>query len=184
MAEVFSKQELLDAASAFVELNNFLHQLKLSKTAAKCINSPKLPERISESLVYHLISNNKIPQIRKLNLKKIRFNQKALKHSGSNSKPTDIILDLLDGTECLVEVKATQVGYTEIKKKDADADYLIWVEFNDSFKQGINKQVEISTLKIPKNMKVKQYNWKPYHKQYPDASVYVYSSFDEVLNLI
>jgi len=184
MAKVFTKQELLDAASAFVELNNFLDNLKSRKPSAKCINSPKLPERISESLAYHLISEGVIPQISGLQWKKIRFNEKALKHVGSNSKPTDIILDLVNGTECLVEVKATQVGYTEIKKKDAEADFLIWIEFNDSFKQGLRKDVEISTLKIPQGMRVKQYNWKPYHKQYPTAVVKTYPSFSEVINLI
>jgi hypothetical protein len=184
MAKVFSKQEIIDAASAFVDLNNFLYHLKSKKPAANCINSPKLPERISESLAYHLISKGEIPQMNRLKWNKIRFNEKALKHVGTNSKPTDIILDLPNGDECLVEVKATQVGYTEIKKKDAGADFLIWIEFNDSFKQGLRKEVEISTLKIPQGMVAKQYNWGPYHNQHPMAVVKTYPNLSDVLNLI
>ena len=184
MADVFTINELIDASNAFIKVNDFLQNLKASTPAAKCINRAKLPERISESLAYHLISNGKIPLLRGLKQRKIRFNEKASKHIGTNSKPTDIILDLLDGTECLIEVKATQVGYTEIKPKDAAADFLIWIEFADSFKEGPRKNVEISTLKIPKNMKPKQYNWKPYHKQYPTADVNTYPNFHDVLKNI
>jgi hypothetical protein len=182
VAEVFTKVELIDASKAFIKINDFVENLKASTPAARCINNSKLPERISESLVYHLISNGKITFLNGLNTIKIRFNEKARKHIGTNSKPTDIILDLLDGTECLIEVKATQVGYTEIKQKDADANFLIWVEFNDSFRGGSNKNVQISALKIPNNMKAKQYNWKPYHEAYPSANVATYASFEDVLS--
>ena len=153
MAEVLTKDELKDASNAFILANDFLRNLKSSTPAANCINNLKLPQRISESIVYHLISKKEIPALANLQIIQIRFNEKARKHIGTNSKATDIILDLFDKSECLVEVKATQVGYTEIKQKDAHADFLIWVEFNDSFRGGSNKKVELSVLKIPINMK-------------------------------
>ena len=73
-----------------------------------------------------------------------------------------------NGPEKLIEVKATQVGYTEFKEKDVDADFIVWVEFNDTFRSGPNKQIEVLVIR-PDGIAAKQWNWKPFKKEHHNS---------------
>ena len=167
----FSKVGINEATEAFIQLNSYLEKLKEKKPAAKCIQNPKLPEIISESIVYHLISDGKCPLIKIQAGDTLHHSIKASRYKSANGwtgarrNNTDLVIKRKNITETLIEVKATQVGYTEFKPKDVEADFIVWVEFNDTFRSGTNKQIEVLVIR-PKGIRAKQWNWKPFQKKH------------------
>ena len=166
-----SKVDINEASKAFIQLNSYVEKLKGKKPAAKCIQNPKLPEKISESIVYHLISDGKCPLIKIQAGDTIHHSIKASCYksengwTGSPRGNTDLVIKKNNGAEILVEVKATQKGYTEFKPKDVDADFIVWAEFHDTFRSGTNKQIEVLVIR-PKGILAKQWNWKPFQKKH------------------
>ena len=164
-----SKAGINEAAEAFIQVNSYLERLKEKKPAARCIKNPRLPEIISESIVYHLISDGKCPLIKIQTGDTIDHSIQASRYQSANGwtgpkrNNTDLVIKRKNGTETLVEVKATQVGYTEFKDKDVDADFIVWVQFNDTFRSGTNKQIEVLVIR-PTGIDAKQWNWKPFNK--------------------
>ena len=169
-----SKAGIKDASEAFIDLNTYLEGLKRRKPAAGCIKNPRLPEIISESIVYHLISDGNCPLINIQNGDSIHHSIQASRYrpangwSGKKRNNTDLVIKRKNGAETLVEVKATQVGYTEFKPKDVDAEFIVWVEFNDTFRSGSNKEIEILIIR-PTGIRAKQWNWKPFQKEHGDS---------------
>tara|TARA_B100001287_G_scaffold274858_1_gene281125 strand:- start:950 stop:1498 length:549 start_codon:yes stop_codon:yes gene_type:complete len=182
MNEPLSKLGIRESSKAFIELNNYLEKLKKNNKHAACIKHPRMPEKISESIVYHMIKDKRCNILGKKKFIDIHFQKKASKYKGGTQQPTDIILELNDGSECLIEVKATQKKFTAISKKDSEADYIIWIDFNQSFRSGIDDTIDYSILKVPHNMKPTKTTWGPYHKKYPSAERRSFRNLDEIIS--
>ena len=115
------------------------------------------------------------------NFDEVRYEKKAMRYEGTNAMPTDIIgIIHPNGIEYLIEVKATQVGYTELKEKDNEADCIIWLEFGDSFRGG-KMNIQLAVVKNPSEIgvKSKQYNWQPFINEF-NPEIRTYTSINEM----
>jgi hypothetical protein len=102
----------------FTSVFSFLDTLRQLTPLAEEIQYPKIPTLLSESLV-------------------VRLHGRLFKGSVSAKfgKPrSDIKVMMKDGTEKLVEVKATgESAFEFLGKRDITTDYLVWVHFGRYF---------------------------------------------------
>ena len=182
-----SKPELKSAVDAFIQFNEFWENLHATNPAARCIKGPRLPELISESIVYHMVSDGMIPSLSLDDEDSLIHSAKAEKYktkngwSGRRRNNTDLIIQKASGRQILIEVKATQKRYTELKEKDVEADYLIWLEFNETFRNGSNKTIELSIVVPDVEMRARQWNWKAYHDKFTSAEVLKFDSLESII---
>jgi len=123
--------------------NVFLHIIELrgNNTLAQYVQFPKIPPYLSESMIIHLIKDGIIlPEI-----------SRKLSHIGFGGSVADVLVKLLDNNnEIKVEVKATgKSAFQKFGVNDINADYLIWVHFNEFFLNKNQKTIEIFIIKDP-----------------------------------
>lgn len=114
------RPEILDLDGALEEAFRLLRDLRRTHPAAEYIKFPAIPAILSESITAHLS-----PRL-------LGGTARAV----YGGRVCDLIVD--DGTTKLrVEVKATgEGGFQEIKSKDLEADYLVWMDFGTRYSEG------------------------------------------------
>jgi hypothetical protein len=133
-----SKDEIRNLIKLLREVFKYFQTLRNSSELAKEIQFPKIPPKLSESLIWHLISEGKLLEV-------------AHRQVKLGGKIADIIVTDKSENEFRIEVKATATKkFQYLGPKDINCDYLIWVSFGDYFLQDSARFIQIFVLKEPK----------------------------------
>lgn len=129
-----SYDETLNVIRSLRKVFSFIMELKTSEEMAKHIQFPKIPSKMSESLVYNLIAQ-------KIILPELNFT-KSLKGSG------DLRLLTADKKIVHLEVKATgRQGFSRLTQGDINADFIIWIHFGNFLTSQSSNTVDIYIVK-------------------------------------
>lgn len=134
------KTQIKELSKNVCEVFSFLADFKEQNPLAEHIQFPKTPTILSESIVRHLINDNRI--IIGENVQRTDF----------GGKTADILVELASGKTLKVEVKGTATNaFQDFSEKDVAADYLVWVHLEDLFKSGIASPINVYVVKKPSN---------------------------------
>lgn len=119
-----SKDEIKELIKLLKVVFGFLKDLKQKNILAEKIQYPKIPSMLSESIISHLIKENKI-------LKELKEVTKEVVFGG---RTADLIVKIRPNSEFKIEVKSTgKSAFEYFGEKDIKANYLIWMHFDDFF---------------------------------------------------
>jgi len=136
--KTLSIQEIKDLSKLTAKVFKYYTSLKKKDKIANYIQYPKTPNILSESLAIQLILKNKI-------LTELSSYEISL---GGNI--ADVVAKKSNSIK-KIEVKATGAKeFQEFGPKDIIADYLIWINFGDSFLKDDFSKISIFILKNPK----------------------------------
>lgn len=131
-----TKKEVKELLELLLATFDYLKDLKSKYQLAEYIQFPKIPPRLSESIVMHLIGENRL----------LPSNIRDVDFGGSRS---DLIAITDSNDEILVEVKSTgKSAFQYLGKKDISTDLLVWVHFGDFF-LGNETAMEILIVRNP-----------------------------------
>lgn len=132
------KIQIKELAVRLSQTFNFLMNLRVEEPLATNIQFPKIPSILSESIIYHLLSENRL--LLGIDIKSVCF----------GGRIADIIATTSQLEELKVEVKATGTNAFEyFGEKDVNSDILVWVHFGDFFISAGNTGIEIFVIQEP-----------------------------------
>lgn len=132
-----SKEEIRDLINLLREIFTYFQNLRSRTKLAEKIQFPKIPSVLSESIIYHLISEKKLFE--------------ALSDEVLLGGNADIIIKDHNGKQVKIEVKATgSENFQYLSQKDINCDYLVWVSFGDYFLINSRTFIQIFVLNEPK----------------------------------
>ena len=136
--KTLSMKEIKELSNLTANVFKYYTSLKKKNKIAKFIQYPKVPNILSESLAIQLILKKKI--LRELSSCEVIL--------GGNV--ADVIAKKLKSIK-KIEVKATGAKeFQEFGPKDIKADFLVWINFGDSFLRGNFSRISVFTLKNPR----------------------------------
>jgi hypothetical protein len=131
-----TKREIRKLLQLLLATFDYLKDLKSENELAEYIQFPKIPPKLSESIVMHLIAENRL----------LPSNIRDVDFGGSRN---DLIATTNSNDEILVEVKSTgKSAFQYLGKKDISTDLLVWVHFGDFF-LGNETTIEILIVRDP-----------------------------------
>ncbi|MBI1881553.1 MAG: hypothetical protein HYR94_25510 [Chloroflexi bacterium] len=167
---LLTKEELLELDRVLIETYAFFRELRTRSAIARLIHYPSVPSEFSESLTIHCAE--------------YFFGKSWV--AKFNGDISDIILEQ-PGEQRTVEVKSTgQTNFQELKPKDLNADFLVWMHFGDRYISGIGK-LSIYILKNPKkyfekSLRLKLRDFFRYTEGSLDLTIIEAESLQELLN--
>jgi hypothetical protein len=120
--QLLSPGEIEELVSLLKEVFAYISDLKERNPIAADIQYPKLPPKLTESLAIHMLRTGLIPDLR----------GRVFSFGGNEA---DIIGEG-QGRRARIEVKGTTKGFEYFGEKDIRADYLLWFDFEDLFRNG------------------------------------------------
>lgn len=137
MQTALSKKQIFEFIIVLRAHFTFHENIRESDPISKNIQYPKTPQKLSESLILHLIQNDQI-------LTDLKIIECSL-----GGKVADILAKTHNGPK-KIEVKATGTSrFQGFGDKDKNADYLIWVDFYDFFHKSNSTIFDIYVLQEP-----------------------------------
>jgi hypothetical protein len=133
-----TKDEIKELASLLSEVFEHLTTLRSDNHLAKKIQFPKIPAVLSESIVIHLLRENRI--VPNINAQEISF----------GGREADIIARTSSGDILKIEVKATgSSAFEYFGEKDVTSDFLVWIHFGDFFVSTNQRLIDIFIIRNP-----------------------------------
>ena len=118
------------------EVFSFISDLRNENPLAKCIQFPKIPPILSESLC--ILEREKLFP--------------GCSDAVFGGRRCDIDVLFPDGTKKTAEIKATgQSAFQALSKKDIAADFLVWVHFGRFF-EDYHEEIKTYVLENPKRI--------------------------------
>jgi hypothetical protein len=132
--KALTAQEIIELGACLTEVFRVIREMHEAKKVAKHIKYPPLPAVFSESIVIAATS--------------ALFGPIWTTYFGG--RLCDLLLESNDGlTQKRVEVKATgRHAFQELKDKDLQADFLVWLRFGRRFESG-SGPIEVAVLEAP-----------------------------------
>ena len=119
-----SKKQILELIRIIQDLIKHIDCKKEKFEVAKYIEKPKIPAKLSESLIFHLIEDRKI--LKEERIANCQFGGGAdIKGKSGRSK-------------IKIEIKATTSDFQQLGEKDVKANFLIWMDLKDVFEKKEN----------------------------------------------
>lgn len=137
-ASILEKAEVLRLAGLLRSVFQYITELRSQDVLAQRIQYPKIPPRLSESIVCHLIRDHSL--LADLNVSNVSL-------GGSLA---DIVARTPEHESLRIEVKATGLSaFQEFGRKDILADVLIWLYFGRSFVVDDSLRVDAYVIRSP-----------------------------------
>ena len=132
------KEDILKLISLLKDDFERANTRRSSEPLSKHIQYPKIPSILSESIVKDLLIKKKL-------LSELTTTTTSTDHSKA-----DILIHTQHGIKT-VEVKSTgESAFQNFGEKDINADYIIWLHFNDLFKDRSAESFEVFIIDNPK----------------------------------
>ena len=125
--------EIIELTDLLAQVFSLISDLHNENPLAKCIQFPKIPPILSESLC--VLEREKLFP--------------GCSNADFGGRTCDIIVRFPDGTKKTAEVKATgQSAFQELSQKDIAADFLVWVHFGRFFEDQ-NEEIRAYVMENP-----------------------------------
>jgi hypothetical protein len=133
-----AKDEIRELANLLSEVFEHLTALRSENPLAEKIQFPKIPAILSESIIIHLLRENRI--VPNINAQEISF----------GGRKADIIAKTSSEDTLKIEVKATgSSAFEYFGEKDVASDFLVWVHFGDFFVSTNQRFIDIFIVRNP-----------------------------------
>ncbi len=179
MAELLTKNEVKRLITKVRELTRHIAALHAEDKLFSCIQYPKTPTVLTESIVYYLLMGKKI--LPNVVFSELKFNVKASKHANTKAGNTDIV-GVVGTDEYLIEVKGSHSKFTQFNSKDVASDCVIWVEFGSTFR---SRTASISVAVIEKpalsGLTADKYTWESKKFAKLPKTEFAFSSIKSIL---